>query len=683
MGFMFEKKRLIGLAVFVLLAVALIGVVGADKGIMAINKAITFPVDGEIYTSNVSYFNWTLYSTSHPLENCYYNLNSGTDIYFNCSIMSVNFSSTLFEGAYSLLFSVNNTFDVNSETIYFYVDTIAPNVSFVSPTEVDRANLSQNYVVANVSVVEGNPQNITYILYNSSWSNVSVFSMANQYSNTSINWSGLADGTYYYNVSVVDVAGRFGSTETRAISLDTVYPLISYTNATEDSGANLSQNFIFVEVNVTELNEKNISFNLYRDISGLVLIDSEGLNGQRMVNWTNLSDGTYYYNVTVEDYAGNSNSTETRIINLDSNPPSIILVDYPQNNKAFDFEDNDKFVAFNVSDNFSSIGNCSFISDLLNLTNDSISSIDNSFNLSNLSSGGYNWSIECADSFGNIGVSGNYVFTILANSSFFEGTNSTNLSAEDDITNVSNYFVQNGFGMINWSEPLDLFRGLDWARYINISLNRVEVDSVGAPELNKSAVVVLYNITWANPQIMKNGEVCSDCSILSYENGTLIFNVTGFSVYTSEETPSRSTSSGGGGGSGSSCVTSWVCSSWSDCLNGVQSRNCSKKVERCAIYSNKPVESQTCVPLSLPESNKTVAESNESGVENESSGDKRGFLSTITGAVIGGGRVSYMILIALALIAGAYGFVYLKRQRLRKSLYGKVLVKPYDLREVD
>ena len=87
-----------------------------------------------------------------------------------------------------------------------------------------------------------------------------------------------------------------------------------------------------------------------------------------------------------------------------------------------------------------------------------------------------------------------------------------------------------------------------------ISFNRIKINSSALPVLNKSAKLVLYNLTFTNPRILRDGSVCplDICSRKSYtSNGTLTFTVTGFSVYSAEETPIPSPSAGGSSGGGS------------------------------------------------------------------------------------------------------------------------------------
>jgi hypothetical protein len=98
---------------------------------------------------------------------------------------------------------------------------------------------------------------------------------------------------------------------------------------------------------------------------------------------------------------------------------------------------------------------------------------------------------------------------------------------------------------------------------VEISFNRVEVDSVQLPNLNKSASIWLYNLSFTNPYILRNGATCptSICTFESYSDGTLKFNVTMFSYYSAKENDSEDDDgqgedgeggSGGGGGVSSS-----------------------------------------------------------------------------------------------------------------------------------
>jgi len=108
------------------------------------------------------------------------------------------------------------------------------------------------------------------------------------------------------------------------------------------------------------------------------------------------------------------------------------------------------------------------------------------------------------------------------------------------------------FGRVVYNAPINLTQSIsgfpiivDLDEYSNISFNRVELDSSHLLGFNDSARVSLFGLSFSNPQILRDGVVCPEsiCSEVSYAAGTLSFNVTGFSVYSARETPSKQTAS--------------------------------------------------------------------------------------------------------------------------------------------
>ncbi len=102
------------------------------------------------------------------------------------------------------------------------------------------------------------------------------------------------------------------------------------------------------------------------------------------------------------------------------------------------------------------------------------------------------------------------------------------------------------WGKIEFSETINLTDDLvfgdgevDLDGNTNISENSITINSTALPNLNKSATIYLYNLTYSNPRILMDGEICSSaiCTKISYSGGTLKFNVTQFTTYSSEETP--------------------------------------------------------------------------------------------------------------------------------------------------
>ena len=241
------------------------------------------------------------------------------------------------------------------------------------------------------------------------------------------------------------------------------------------------------------------------------------------------------------------------LIISDSQGPLISLID-PINSSGNTIENITFF--YNVTD-ANNVDNCSLIiNNEINLTDVSITEDTKiSFILNHTSLGSYNWSINCTDNSGYVGISDNRTVTVIFMINFNGST--TNISLVN-VKNVTKFVLERtDSGKINFSEGVDLSQGLDLDKYINISQNRIKLNSTALNELNKSATLYLYGLTFSNPRVLRDGSVCpsSICTELPYSGSIFAFNVTQFTVYSSEETPSsggetQTTTGGGGGGGG-------------------------------------------------------------------------------------------------------------------------------------
>lgn len=206
-------------------------------------------------------------------------------------------------------------FSISNRT--FTIDTTDPDITFSNPS-TNSTNISQNYIEANVTSTDATSglSKIIVRLYNSSQDeiNSSLTSTSPNY----INFSGLSDGTYYLNATANDTFGNENSTETRIIVLDTNNPLIVFVSETEDSNTLLDRDWIFVNVTVTETSPNNITFVLANSskVINTTIRSMVNQTSNTSLNFTGLPKDVYTYNVTIFDNAGNSNSTETRIIIL-------------------------------------------------------------------------------------------------------------------------------------------------------------------------------------------------------------------------------------------------------------------------------------------------------------------------------------------------------------------------------
>lgn len=120
----------------------------------------------------------------------------------------------------------------------------------------------------------------------------------------------------------------------------------------------------------------------------------------------------------------------------------------------------------------------------------------------------------------------------------------------EELQNLSDLIIHDSNrGKIKFNEAINITKDsnpsdnvLDLNSYTNISYNKIEINTTALPNFNKPATLYLYNLTFTNPKIARDGIVCPEtiCKIVSYSNGVLVFNVTGFSAYSAEESHSSS-----------------------------------------------------------------------------------------------------------------------------------------------
>src|SRR3989339_122367 len=145
----------------------------------------------------------------------------------------------------------------DSTTINLTVDTTTPLIEFISSTENSGATIYTNIISINVSASDINFANITFNLYNNTRAliNSTTFSTSTNYTN----FTNLADSTYYYNVTLTDLAGNINSTETRTITIDTVSQLISFVSPTPSNASSQDSTSIFINLS-TSVSGQHYSF---------------------------------------------------------------------------------------------------------------------------------------------------------------------------------------------------------------------------------------------------------------------------------------------------------------------------------------------------------------------------------------------------------------------------------------
>jgi hypothetical protein len=92
-------------------------------------------------------------------------------------------------------------------------------------------------------------------------------------------------------------------------------------------------------------------------------------------------------------------------------------------------------------------------------------------------------------------------------------------------------------GKIEWDSQISMNSSWDLDSAVEIDYASITVDSSALPALNTDATLTMRNLVMADPTIKKDGSVCGDCTVTSWDKqtGTLVFTVTEFSEYTAEE----------------------------------------------------------------------------------------------------------------------------------------------------
>ncbi len=95
------------------------------------------------------------------------------------------------------------------------------------------------------------------------------------------------------------------------------------------------------------------------------------------------------------------------------------------------------------------------------------------------------------------------------------------------------------YPVINLTEVVEN-QTVDLNSYVTISSNLIDVNTTYFPNLHKSAKLFLYGLDFADPVVLRNGNLCPTevCAIERYSLGVLIFNTTGFSNYSVMQRPS-------------------------------------------------------------------------------------------------------------------------------------------------
>jgi parallel beta-helix repeat protein len=386
------------------------------------------PLNGTPNNGINTLFNVSVTETN--LRNAFLSID-GENYSMDCSGTAPNYCSYTYignlpEDIYSCVAFVNDTAgNLNSSApITLIVDTQFPTVEIVYPE-----NISYNINVSrlNYTAYDANIQQPCKYSLNGGQTNTTITCGTNKTGLTSV------EGSNTWTVYVWDIPGNFNYSSVTFFK-DSINPRVSYGNGTEGDYANVSRNWVFVNVTVNETNEVSITFVLFNASNGNVFNESTFTNQQRTINWTNLAEGIYYYNVSVSDTLGNVNTTRTRTIRLDVTPP-VLSNPFPPIGYYVTSSSGSTLMSITTDENAvcrylnvsAAYGNMTLFSVTNNtLHNTTLIGLANYVN--------YTYHIKCNDSAGNI----NLDYALAVNVNFNVAPNRTNLSSPQNNSKVNN-----------------------------------------------------------------------------------------------------------------------------------------------------------------------------------------------------------------------------------------------------
>ncbi len=197
-----------------------------------------------------------------------------------------------------------------------FLDIAAPIITISFPQNI---SYTVNVSDFNYSVVESNPDSCWYSVDFGNTNSTPVSSGTNFIDVTSSN------GSNTWIVYCNDTIGQENSSNV-TFFMDLNPPQIEYasnSDVTNITGNFTDKDFVFINVTVIEDFEKNITFRIY--FSNVLNSTDTFTDGTRNITYSNLSEGIYFWNVTICDLADQCNSTDTRIYGVEKTNLSLQL----------------------------------------------------------------------------------------------------------------------------------------------------------------------------------------------------------------------------------------------------------------------------------------------------------------------------------------------------------------------
>ncbi len=335
---------------------------------------------------------------------------------------------------------------------------------------------------------------------------------------TVFNVSGMADGSHSWYVQCTDSANNTAKSVTSNFTVDTTAPAVTLNSP--PSGALLNYSTIAFSFTATDALSSTTSCALFRDGSQIGSNASVQRNTTTIIS-ASTPDGAHTWYVSCNDSAGNTGTSATRNLTVDTTAP-IVSLNSPANASAF----NTSTVAFNFTaiDNLAPVMSCSiFLDGVLKQTNSSTANNTAAiFNISGLANGNHAWYVQCKDNANNSGASATRSFTVNVSSPGQWANASLDRCRNITIASVSGSSQANFPAVVNLAYDSDMQANYSDLRFYNASCNNggtllpYEIENytatsaiiwVGVPTLNAANTTI--SVYYKNNTAVGSGQNAS------------------------------------------------------------------------------------------------------------------------------------------------------------------------------
>lgn len=294
-------------------------------------SSISNPITGSNLSTGTQVFNATVSDTTLSVDVVLFNITNGSSsVVLTASNPSGNFWNSsvdlgsLDEEQHTVTVLANDSLGNlnNTESTAFTVDRTAPTVTLVNSsfnTTDTTPSVTFNFTDAQFATA-------SCVLY---FNNTAYdTSTANNATNTALTVNTtLSDGSYSASVNCTDGSGNEGSSSSITVTIDSGAPAVTIFNSPASGSYNNNDFILNVTVTGTpttvQYRIENGTNSSVVEVNYTSMTNIGGNFWNSTIDVSALTDGNYTIRINATNALGNSNTTETLLVNIDDTNPSI------------------------------------------------------------------------------------------------------------------------------------------------------------------------------------------------------------------------------------------------------------------------------------------------------------------------------------------------------------------------